>query len=108
MRLGFMVHVNKKIYGQHKRPTELTFHHSSQNALPILEQIECLVKGYPIIKYFPNAQYKYVMRMREAEKLVEFMKDANEPPSPPPPATRCRRGARPTVESCEKSLRVNS
>uniref|UniRef100_A0A1A9ZP08 Thioredoxin domain-containing protein n=1 Tax=Glossina pallidipes TaxID=7398 RepID=A0A1A9ZP08_GLOPL len=51
----------------------------------IAEQFK--VKGYPTLKYFVNAQYKYDVHMREAEKLVEFMKDPKEPPPPPPPET---------------------
>uniref|UniRef100_A0A1B0A605 Thioredoxin domain-containing protein n=1 Tax=Glossina pallidipes TaxID=7398 RepID=A0A1B0A605_GLOPL len=51
----------------------------------IAEQFK--VKGYPTLKCFVHAQYKYDVHMREAEKLVEFMKDTKEPPSSPPPET---------------------
>ncbi|XP_026466424.1 protein disulfide-isomerase A5-like [Ctenocephalides felis] len=43
------------------------------------------VKGYPTIKYFVNGEYKYDANVREADKIIEFMKNPQEPPPPPPP-----------------------
>uniref|UniRef100_A0A336KFI3 CSON002835 protein n=1 Tax=Culicoides sonorensis TaxID=179676 RepID=A0A336KFI3_CULSO len=43
------------------------------------------VKGYPTVKYFSNGEFKFDVNVREADKIVEFMKDPKEPPPPPPP-----------------------
>lgn len=32
------------------------------------------VKGYPTVKYFVNGEFKFDVRVREADKIVEFMK----------------------------------
>lgn len=50
---------------------------------PIAEQFK--VSGYPTIKYFINGQYKFDVNVRDAVKIIEFMKDPKEPPPPPPP-----------------------
>lgn len=43
------------------------------------------VKGYPTIKYFIYGEFKFDINLREASKIVEFMKNPKEPPPPPPP-----------------------
>lgn len=43
------------------------------------------VKGYPTVKYFVNGEFKFDVNVREAEKIVDFMRDPKEPPPPPPP-----------------------
>ncbi|XP_075149520.1 protein disulfide-isomerase A5 [Haematobia irritans] len=43
------------------------------------------VQGYPTIKYFVNGQFKFDVNVRDADKIIEFMKDPKEPPPPPPP-----------------------
>lgn len=43
------------------------------------------VKGYPTVKYFVNGEFKFDVNVRDAEKIVNFMKDPKEPPPPPPP-----------------------
>ncbi|XP_065357827.1 protein disulfide-isomerase A5 [Calliphora vicina] len=43
------------------------------------------VSGYPTMKYFVNGQFKFDVNVRDAVKIVEFMKDPKEPPPPPPP-----------------------
>ncbi|KAH8274021.1 hypothetical protein KR044_008102 [Drosophila immigrans] len=43
------------------------------------------VKGYPTVKYFANGVYKFDVNVREASKIMEFMRDPKEPPPPPPP-----------------------
>ncbi|XP_014254426.1 protein disulfide-isomerase A5 [Cimex lectularius] len=44
------------------------------------------VKGYPTVKYFKNGEFLWDLpSLREASKIVSFMKDPKEPPSPPPP-----------------------
>lgn len=43
------------------------------------------VKGYPTVKYFSNGEFKFDVNVREADKIVEFMKNPSEPPPPPPP-----------------------
>lgn len=43
------------------------------------------VKGYPTLKYFSYGQVKFDVNVREADKILEFMKDPKEPPPPPPP-----------------------
>lgn len=42
------------------------------------------VKGYPTVKYFSNGVYKFDVNVREASKIVEFMRDPKDPPPPPP------------------------
>lgn len=43
------------------------------------------VTGYPTIKYFVNGEFKFDANVRDAAKIIEFMKDPKEPPPPPPP-----------------------
>lgn len=43
------------------------------------------VKGYPTVKYFSYGELKFDVNVREAPKIVEFMRDPKEPPPPPPP-----------------------
>ncbi|XP_055305084.1 protein disulfide-isomerase A5-like isoform X2 [Sitodiplosis mosellana] len=43
------------------------------------------VKGYPTVKYFSNGEFKFDVNVRDADKIVEFMKNPAEPPPPPPP-----------------------
>lgn len=45
------------------------------------------VKGYPSVKYFVNGEFKFDVNVRDAEKIVQFMKNPSEPPAPPPPET---------------------
>ncbi|PAA59099.1 hypothetical protein BOX15_Mlig007898g1 [Macrostomum lignano] len=41
------------------------------------------VTGFPSVKYFQNAEYKFDFNERAEDKIVEFMKDPKEPPPPP-------------------------
>lgn len=43
------------------------------------------VKGYPTIIYFSYGEQKFDVNVREASKILEFMRDPKEPPPPPPP-----------------------
>lgn len=43
------------------------------------------IKGYPTIKYFKDGEIAFNANVRDAEKIVEFMKDPKEPPPPPAP-----------------------
>lgn len=43
------------------------------------------VKGYPTVKFFSFGEFKFDVNVREADKIVEFMKNPSEPPPPPPP-----------------------
>lgn len=43
------------------------------------------VKGYPTIIYFSYGEQKFDVNVREAPKIIEFMRDPKEPPAPPPP-----------------------
>ncbi|XP_016962249.1 protein disulfide-isomerase A5 [Drosophila biarmipes] len=43
------------------------------------------VKGYPTVKFFSKGVFKFEVNVREASKIVEFMRDPKEPPPPPPP-----------------------
>ncbi|XP_030376906.1 protein disulfide-isomerase A5 [Scaptodrosophila lebanonensis] len=43
------------------------------------------VKGYPTVKFFAHGVFKFDVNVREASKIVEFMRDPTEPPPPPPP-----------------------
>lgn len=43
------------------------------------------IKGYPTVKFFSNGEFKFDVNLREADKIVEFMKNPSEPPPPPPP-----------------------
>lgn len=42
------------------------------------------VSGYPTIKYFANAEYKFKLSIRTKDKIIEFMKNPEAPPPPPP------------------------
>jgi protein disulfide-isomerase-like protein len=42
------------------------------------------VKGYPTVKYFDHGEFKFDVNIREASKIIEFMKNPSEPPPPPP------------------------
>lgn len=37
------------------------------------------VKGYPTVKYFVNGEFKFDVNVRDAEKIVEFMKVFDQP-----------------------------
>eukprot|EP00118_Oscarella_pearsei_P015366 m.138527 g.138527 ORF g.138527 m.138527 type:complete len:765 (+) comp38247_c0_seq18:43-2337(+) len=43
------------------------------------------VSGYPTVKYFKDGQFAWDFHERTADKIIEFMKDPQEPPPPPPP-----------------------
>ncbi|KAG5877126.1 hypothetical protein JTB14_031279 [Gonioctena quinquepunctata] len=43
------------------------------------------VKGYPTIMYFSYGEQKFDVNVRDAPKIIDFMKDPKEPPPPPPP-----------------------
>lgn len=44
------------------------------------------VKGYPTIKYFKFGEFMWdVPQLREANAILDFMRDPKEPPPPPPP-----------------------
>lgn len=43
------------------------------------------VKGYPTLKYFSYGEFKFDVNIRDAGKIIEFMRDPKEPPPPPPP-----------------------
>ncbi|KAL1490602.1 hypothetical protein ABEB36_013267 [Hypothenemus hampei] len=43
------------------------------------------IKGYPTVIYFSYGEQMYQPSVREASKIIEFMKDPKEPPPPPPP-----------------------
>lgn len=43
------------------------------------------VKGYPTVKFFSNGEFKFDVNVRDADKIVELMKNPSEPPPPPPP-----------------------
>ncbi|KAL1132792.1 hypothetical protein AAG570_010744, partial [Ranatra chinensis] len=44
------------------------------------------VKGFPTVKYFKNGEFAWdTPTLREAGKILEYMKDPKEPPPPPPP-----------------------
>ncbi|CAH0559634.1 unnamed protein product [Brassicogethes aeneus] len=43
------------------------------------------VRGYPTIYYFADGEKKYDLNVRDADKIVDFMRDPKEPPPPPPP-----------------------
>ncbi|XP_056642499.1 protein disulfide-isomerase A5 [Diorhabda sublineata] len=43
------------------------------------------VKGYPTVIYFSYGEHKFDINVRDAHKIIEFMKDPKEPPPPPPP-----------------------
>lgn len=45
------------------------------------------VKGYPTVKYFSEGDLQFDVDFREAHKIINFMKDPQEPPPPPPPET---------------------
>ncbi|KAF7266973.1 hypothetical protein GWI33_019754 [Rhynchophorus ferrugineus] len=43
------------------------------------------VKGYPTILYFSYGDKMFDVNVREATKIIDFMRDPKEPPPPPPP-----------------------
>uniref|UniRef100_A0A915IUE0 Thioredoxin domain-containing protein n=1 Tax=Romanomermis culicivorax TaxID=13658 RepID=A0A915IUE0_ROMCU len=43
------------------------------------------ITGFPSLKYFKDGKFAWDFNERSKEKLVEFMKDPQEPPPPPPP-----------------------
>ena len=43
------------------------------------------IKGYPTLKYFKDGELAFNANVRDAEKIIEFMKDPKEPPPPPAP-----------------------
>lgn len=45
------------------------------------------VRGYPTVKYFRDGTFMFDANVRDAERILEFMKEPKEPPPPPPPET---------------------
>ncbi|CAH1967592.1 unnamed protein product [Acanthoscelides obtectus] len=43
------------------------------------------VKGYPTVIYFEQGERRFDVNVREATRIVEFMREPREPPPPPPP-----------------------
>ncbi|PIK46849.1 hypothetical protein BSL78_16266 [Apostichopus japonicus] len=43
------------------------------------------VKGYPTVKYFKDGELAWDVNERTADKIIEHMRDPQEPPPPPPP-----------------------
>ncbi|CAH1107569.1 unnamed protein product [Psylliodes chrysocephalus] len=43
------------------------------------------VKGYPTVIYFSFGEQKFDINVRDAPKIIEFMREPKEPPPPPPP-----------------------
>ncbi|VEN40613.1 unnamed protein product [Callosobruchus maculatus] len=43
------------------------------------------VKGYPTVIYFEQGERRFDVNVREAARIVEFMREPREPPPPPPP-----------------------
>lgn len=43
------------------------------------------VKGYPTLKFFSHGEEKFTLNIREASKIVDFMRNPKEPPPPPVP-----------------------
>lgn len=41
------------------------------------------VKGYPTVKYMSYGEFKFDVNVREADKIIEFMKNPSEPPPTP-------------------------
>lgn len=41
------------------------------------------VKGYPTVKYFSYGEFQFDVNVREADKIIEFMKSPSEPPQTP-------------------------
>lgn len=42
------------------------------------------IKGYPTVKYFSYGELKFDVNVRDSSKIVEFMKNPQEPPPAPP------------------------
>lgn len=42
------------------------------------------VTGYPSVKYFSFGEFQFDVNVRDAEKILEFMRNPVEPPPPPP------------------------
>ncbi|XP_066149547.1 protein disulfide-isomerase A5 [Euwallacea fornicatus] len=43
------------------------------------------VKGYPTVIYFSYGEEMYNANVRDAPRIIDFMRDPKEPPPPPPP-----------------------
>lgn len=43
------------------------------------------INGYPTVKFFEFGEFKYDLKVRQANEIVAFMRDPKEPPPPPPP-----------------------
>jgi protein disulfide-isomerase/protein disulfide isomerase family A protein 5 len=43
------------------------------------------IRGYPTVKYFKAGEFAFDVNVRDAAKIMEFMRDPREPPPPPPP-----------------------
>jgi hypothetical protein len=45
------------------------------------------IRGYPAVKYFKAGEFAFDVNVRDAAKIIEFMRNPHEPPPPPPPET---------------------
>nr|CAD7261655.1 unnamed protein product [Timema shepardi] len=43
------------------------------------------ISGYPSVKYFKNGEFAFDTNLRDAGKILEFMRNPRKPPPPPPP-----------------------
>lgn len=64
------------------------------------------VKGYPTVKFFSNAQFKFDVNVRDANKIIEFMKNPSEPPPPPPPEKQWKDEETSVVHLDENNFKV--
>ncbi|PVD35860.1 hypothetical protein C0Q70_02829 [Pomacea canaliculata] len=43
------------------------------------------IKGFPTLKYFKDGEYAFEVNERDKDKIIEFIKNPQEPPPPPAP-----------------------
>ncbi|ERL92070.1 hypothetical protein D910_09392, partial [Dendroctonus ponderosae] len=63
------------------------------------------VKGYPTVIYFSHGEQLYKPNVREAAKIVDFMRDPKEPPPPPPPEKPWSEEASDVIHLTEESFK---
>lgn len=63
------------------------------------------VTGYPTVKYFSYGEMKFDVNLRDADKIVNFMKDPKEPPPPPEPEPHWSEQASEVVHLTEETFK---
>jgi protein disulfide-isomerase/protein disulfide isomerase family A protein 5 len=64
------------------------------------------IRGYPMVKYFRAGEFAFDVNVRDAVKIIEFMRSPCEPPPLPPPETTRSEESSEVVHLTEETFRT--